>query len=175
MVKLLPAVPTYVLAGLLFRPQRSREPSRDWRLARASVMWRGLQGYRQHRAAELNPHWHRPSIPALMRGHSRSSSHQSARSAPYCAQRLNPEPGIFAEPFATASRLVSAAVPFRDISCRRSGTSTQLRHSQVGFTDEIHRDMSERGDRSAVSIRSNCRRAAEVNGQGRGLVKTGIR
>ena len=84
---------------------------------------------------------------------------------------MKAEPGILAEPFATASRLVSAAVLFRHTSCRRSRTSTQLRYSQVGIANEIDRDMSERGYRSAESIRSNCGRAAVVNGQGGGMVK----
>ncbi len=46
------------LVALQSPPPRSREQSRDWLLAKASVRWRGWPGYRQLRAAGLSPHWH---------------------------------------------------------------------------------------------------------------------
>ena len=159
------------LVGLQSPPPRSREPNRGWWLAKASVTWRGWQEYRQHHAAELSLHWHRASPARMMRGHSRSSQSPIGTIGSLLRSGLSVRA---AHPCRTVCHGQPAPYPrhsFRDISCRRSRTSTQLRHSQVGITDEIHRDMSERGYRSAVSIRSNCRRAAVVNGQGRGMVK----
>ena len=51
------------LVGLQFRPLRSREPRRGWRLAKGSVRWRGWREYQQRRSVGLSLLWRLASPP----------------------------------------------------------------------------------------------------------------